>query len=102
MKKSFKSTIMVALKYIIVSMLIGLAVSIIYIVFLVLYMGIMAIIAISSSTITIDNVAYAPITLLFLIPLSVLVAVFQMYVNSIIGYAQLDNYIEIFKNEINV
>ena len=101
-KKSFKSTIMVALKYIIVSMLIGLAVSIIYIVFLVLYMGIMAIIAISSSTITIDNVAYAPITLLFLIPLSVLVAVFQMYVNSIIGYAQLDNYIEIFKNEINV
>ncbi len=46
-------------------MLIGLAVSIIYIVFLVLYMGIMAIIAISSSTITIDNVAYAPITLLF-------------------------------------
>lgn len=45
---------------------------------------------------------YAPITLLFVIPLFGIGGVFQMYVNSIIGYAQLDNYIEIFKKEINV
>lgn len=102
MKKSFKSTIIVALKYLLVSLAIGMAVSIIYIVLLVLYMGIMAIIAISSSTITVDNVAYAPIVLLFAIPLFGIGGVFQMYVNSIIGYAQLDNYIEIFKKEINV
>ena len=102
MKKSFKSTIMVALKYILVSLVIGMAVSIIYIALLIIYVGIMAVIAIASPTITLENVAYAPITLLFVIPLFGIGGVFQMYVNSIIGYAQLDNYIEIFKKEINV
>lgn len=102
MKKSFKSTIMVALKYILVSLVIGMAVSIIYIALLIIYVGIMAVIAIASPTITLENVAYAPITLLFVIPLFGIGGVFQMYVNSIIGYAQLDNYIEIFKKEINL
>lgn len=102
MKKSFKSTILVALKYILVSLVIGMATSIVYVIVILLYLAIMAVIAIYSSTITVDNVAYAPITLLFVIPLFGLAGVIQMYVNSMIGYAQLDNYIEIFKNEIDV
>lgn len=102
MKKSFKSTILVALKYIIVSLVLGMATSIVYIVLVLFCFAVMAIIAIYSSTITVDNVAYAPITLLFVIPLFGLAGVIQMYVNSMIGYAQLDNYIEIFKKEIDV
>lgn len=54
MKKSFKSTIMVALKYILVSLVIGMAVSIIYIALLIIYVGIMAVIAIASPTITLE------------------------------------------------
>ncbi len=102
MKKSFKSSILVALKFILVAMVVGIVSTPIYIIFVVFYLVILAAISMISPTITMDNVMYAPLTLSIVIPLFMLAGVFQMYIQSIIGYAQLDNYIEIFKKEIDI
>ncbi|MDE6138310.1 MAG: DUF4013 domain-containing protein [Candidatus Gastranaerophilales bacterium] len=102
MKKSFKSTILVTLKFLLASFIISFGVTIVYLIIFLLYFALIAIIAMSSSKITVGNVAYAPITLFLVLPLLGFAGTFQMYVNSMIGYAQMENYIEIFQKEINV
>lgn len=99
MKLAFKETMIVFGKFWLASIVIGLAMGIIYLIFVILCgaIGLLAGIFSTSENFTLFDNPAAVISIIFL---SSLISILQMYVRTMISYAATDNYIEVYKEKI--
>ena len=98
MKKAFKSSVFVALKYILVNLIAGFATSLITGICLVAIF----VLAFFSAASTPEGASMytSPIFVVSFVILSTIMTLIQTYVNSIVGYSMLGNLIEVYKSEI--
>lgn len=100
MKKAFKETMLVMLKFLLVGIVAGMLTGCFYglIIALSLLIGFLAAMSVPESQA--DNAIYYPIPMILLIILSSFATIVQSYVNSMVGYAATDNYIGVYKEKI--
>lgn len=100
MKKAFKSTIFVELKFIVV----GMAASMIYGIFglfiAVIVIGLTIVAAIFAPESKADTIIYTPVLGSLVILISSLASLVQIYISTMTAYAAADRYIDVYKNEI--
>ena len=98
MKKAFGSTMLVMLKMFLVSVIVNFAIGMLNgaIILLLLEIGIIAGIVNGGSEIAM----YSPWVILLVILLATLAGTIQGYTRGLIGFAAADNYIDVYKNEI--
>ena len=100
MKKAFKDTILVELKFILVGIITSLisgVVTVVIVLFSILVGG-FAVLSVPSSQA--DVAIYSPLPIIALIILSALASIVQFYVSSMVGYAAAENYIGVYKDKI--
>ncbi len=99
-KKSFKSTIMVLLKMFVVSLVVGMAASVIVGLLTGLMFALILIVSITTPETPGVDPSYTPAMFIVVIPISVLMGVIQTYLTNMVGFAASDQYVEVYKNEI--
>ena len=99
-KKSFKSTIMVFLKMFLAGIVLGMCASIIVALLTVLMLGLVFMVSVTTPETSGVDASYTPAMLLVMIPFSVLGGIIQTYVSNLISFAASDQYVEVYKNEI--
>ena len=100
MKKAFKDTIFVELKFILVSMVAGCISGVVTIIVVLasILVGGFTVLAVPESQA--DTAIYSIVPLVLLILLSSIATIAQIYVTSMVGYAAADNYLDIYKEKI--
>ena len=99
MKKAFKETMLVLLKFILASIVINFATSILFVVviFVTAIAGILAAVVGSADP---ETAMYTPIALLITMPVIAICSTIQTYANSMVGFAAGENYVEVYKDKI--
>lgn len=100
MKKAFKDTIFVELKFILVGMVSSIITGIVYIAVVLFSILINCFVVFSVSESQIDAAMNSPIILTTLILLLTIASIVQIYVSSMVGYAAADNYMDVYKEKI--
>lgn len=100
MKKAFKSTMFVMLKMILASIVVNLISGLFTGVIVVLIIAVIMFAAIMAGDANADAAIYSPVVILIVLPLATLSGVIQAYATGMVGFAATDNYIEVYKNEI--
>jgi hypothetical protein len=99
-KKSFKSTVMVLLKMFLAGLVVGMGASIIVALLTGLMFALVLIVSVTTPETPGVDVSYTPAMLLVIIPFSALGGIVQSYVTNMLGFASSDQYVEVYKNEI--
>lgn len=99
MKKSFKETITVALKFILATFLVNM-VSGLLSGSLVVASVLITATAIMFSPDNADKIEYQPLVLILLIFITSISSILQIYGGSLVGFAATENYVEVYKNLI--
>ncbi len=100
-KKAFKRIIMIALKLLLFGMIMGLVLSVFYIMYSVVVFSASAVSVISTPDVSAEKFMYTPGMLFVIIGGSSILAVIQAYASAMIGFAGVDNYIEVYKEEFD-
>lgn len=100
MKKAFKDTIFVELKFIIVSIIASIITGIaaLIVVLFAILIGGFAVLSVPESQA--DVAIYSPVALTALVLLSSVASIVQIYVSSMVSYAATENYINVYKEKI--
>ena len=100
MKKAFKETMLVMLKFLLVGIVTSMGTGLFYLLVIALtfLVGLLATLAVPESQA--DNAIYYPIPMLLIIILSSFATIVQTYVNTMVGYAATDNYIDVYKEKV--
>lgn len=100
MKMAFKSTMMVMLKMILASFIVNLVSGMVtgVITFIIIMITMVAIMLSGDTNATLAM--YSPGVILIVVPLGTLCGVIQAYTTGMVGFAAADNYIDVYKKEI--
>lgn len=98
MKKAFKSTMLVMFKMILASFIVNFFAGMVNGIIFVLLFGIGIVAAIVSGGS--ETAMYSPGVILVVIPLATLAGTIQGYTTGMVGFAAADNYLDVYKNEI--
>lgn len=101
MKAAFKDTVIVFAKFWAVAIVASIPIGILNIVIFIVAFGALAISAVGAPSDS-DAAIYNPLTISIIIILGTLMAILQMYVNTMIANAATENYVEVYKTEIEV
>ena len=100
-KKSFKSTMSVLLKMILANMVVSTVAQLLATVFVLFGMVFPLISAIFAPTeAAAETAAFSPTAILLSLPFTTIAALIQAYATSMVSYASVDMYVEVYKNEI--
>lgn len=100
MKKAFKSTMLVLGKMILASFIVNFAAGLVTGLLTLVIMAITLIAVIFTGSENADKAMYSAGVILTVIPLATLGGVIQAYATGMVGFAAADNYIEVYKKEI--
>jgi hypothetical protein len=100
MKKAFKETMLVMLKFLLVGIVTSMGTGLFYLLVIAItfLVGLLAVLAVPESQA--DNAIYYPIPMLLIVILSSFATIVQTYVNTMVGYAATDNYIDVYKEKV--
>ncbi len=100
-KKSFKSTMMVFLKMLLVNMVVGSVAQIIGFIFAIFAMVFPIILAMFAGTDeAAEKAVFSPTSILLTLPFMSLAVLVQTYASGMVQFASTDMYVDIYKNEI--
>ncbi|MBQ8460579.1 DUF4013 domain-containing protein [bacterium] len=101
MKKSFKETIIVAIKFILVNIVTNLATALLNGILGLVIVVIVFIAALFAPTETkAEAVMYTPLVVMMILPIATLMGIIQTYVTTMVGYASTDVYVDIYNEKI--
>lgn len=100
MKKAFKSTMLVMLKMLLASFLVNIIASCVTGVLTLLIIAITAFAIMTTGGENADKAMYSAGVILTVIPIATLCGVIQAYATGMVGFAAADNYVEVYKEEI--
>lgn len=99
-KKSFKDTLLVTLKFFVVGLVAQFATGFVTFLIAAIIFGFLFAMALVLPEKQAETVAYNPVAILFAIPLSAIAVLITNYVISMVNFAAAENYVAIFKEKL--